>query len=122
MIQKSALFLILFSIPVALFADEPKDLAIRCQISPTISGKTFETGMLKLTLSNETGAAIPADTLTITVGSRISLETTSIPFDTIAAGSSMSLVVPYRRNVNGTDDGTQLFTANMQNNTVQVID
>jgi len=56
-------------------------------------------GTIQLTLQNNGSTNLPADTIEITADLNIQIETRLIPFDTLAAGGSISMVLPYRRSV-----------------------
>lgn len=113
-----------FSLIVAsssLFASEQKNVEIQCKLNPAHSGTNFETGTVLLTLTNNSGKMIPADTIQLKFGSHIQLETAVLPFDSVPAGASFNMVLPYRRVIGAVKSDKDILAASVQRQDVDLL-
>ncbi len=96
--RKNILVSLLLSLSI-LSANELGEIQLSCRIVPTTTGLLTETGTVQITILNSSAKRFPADTLRLSFGSQVNLETTTIPFDSLQPGGSVSMVLPYRRSL-----------------------
>jgi len=72
-------------------------VSIHYRMTPIFNSVSMEMGTILLTLQNNQSTNLPADTIEIAPDMNVQIETRFIPFDTLAAGASISMVLPYRR-------------------------
>jgi len=102
-------------LPTALFSHDNENVNLKYQLKPTISGMNSEKGMIQITLSNNSAENLPADTIQITTSGEIKLETSVIPFDSIAAGASISMLLPYQKKASGNTNRSDVLSASLNN-------